>query len=103
MRRARFPLLGQNPGPVGVNTSPIQSRSDGLKIGGIETAWIQSLRKAAEALEQAGNALRGRQDNPNPTASAVNEAGKYLVSAALQLKGAADELGDIPAERKPGG
>ena len=61
---------------------------------------IESLRKAAEALEAAGKALQGRMANPDYTASAVNEAGKHLQSAGLQLKGAAEELGDILAERK---
>ncbi len=61
---------------------------------------IQSLRRAAEALEAAGKALQGRMSNPDHTATAVNEAGKLLVSAGLQLRGAAEELGDILAERK---
>jgi ABC-type transporter Mla subunit MlaD len=63
---------------------------------------IQSLRKAAEALEQAGKELLGRMANPDSTASAVNEAGKHLVSAARQLRGAAGELGDILDERRAG-
>ncbi len=67
---------------------------------GRKSVEIESLRRAAEALEQAGKALQGRMVNPDYTAAAVNEAGKHLLSAGLQLKGAAAELGDVLAERR---
>jgi hypothetical protein len=60
---------------------------------------IHSLIKAAEALEEAGKTLQGRMVNPDYTASAVNEAGKLIASAGAQLRGAAEELADMLAER----
>jgi flagellar biosynthesis/type III secretory pathway ATPase len=61
---------------------------------------IESLTRAAEALEQAGKTMQGRMSNPDHTASAVNEAGRLIASAGAQLRGAAAELADVLAERK---
>jgi uncharacterized protein Yka (UPF0111/DUF47 family) len=60
---------------------------------------LEYLKATADALEQAGKSLEGRMVNPDYTATAVNEAGKYLVIAARQLRDATRQLAQVLDEK----